>query len=206
MWRDRLSILWQVCKRMRWRQLGLLTLLLGGLLGLGGGLVFLHQLTVATAAICIAIPPSPSPSETTRQITIDIQGAVQQPGVYHVLSTARMQDGIQAAGGFSDKADTSYVARQLNLSTSLQDEEKIYIPFAAEVTAAPEHTVSSANDLPLVSINTADAVALDALPGVGAKRAEQIISNRPYQSIEDLVTKKILSTAVFADIKQLISL
>jgi competence ComEA-like helix-hairpin-helix protein len=42
-----------------------------------------------------------------------------------------------------------------------------------------------------IDINTANATALMRLPGVGEARAEKIISNRPYNSIEDLKTKKI---------------
>lgn len=42
-----------------------------------------------------------------------------------------------------------------------------------------------------VDINTASKEDLMKLPGVGEKKAEKIISNRPYSSIEDLKTKKI---------------
>lgn len=42
-----------------------------------------------------------------------------------------------------------------------------------------------------VDINTASKEDLMKLPGVGEKKAERIISNRPYSSIEDLKTKKI---------------
>jgi len=42
-----------------------------------------------------------------------------------------------------------------------------------------------------IDINTASKEDLMKLPGVGEVRAEKIISNRPYASLEDLKAKKI---------------
>lgn len=58
----------------------------------------------------------------------------------------------------------------------------------------------------LVDINSADAKALDALPGVGAVRAKAIIVGRPYADKQDLVTRKILPASVFTAIQDRIAL
>ena len=58
----------------------------------------------------------------------------------------------------------------------------------------------------LISINTADNKSLETLPGIGEKRASDIIANRPYSRINELVTKKVLSQNQFEAIKDLISI
>jgi DNA uptake protein ComE-like DNA-binding protein len=52
-----------------------------------------------------------------------------------------------------------------------------------------------------VNINTATAVELDALPQIGEKRSEAIIKNRPYKTTDELVSKKVLTKAVYDKIK-----
>jgi hypothetical protein len=38
----------------------------------------------------------------------------------------------------------------------------------------------------IVNVNTASAKELESLPGVGSSRADEIIANRPYSSVDDL--------------------
>ena len=45
----------------------------------------------------------------------------------------------------------------------------------------------------LVDVNSATEAKLDILPKVGAVTAQKIISSRPYGTIEDLVSKKVLT-------------
>ena len=47
-----------------------------------------------------------------KKITVDIEGAVQKPGVYDLASDARIQDALIAARGLSDKADREKVCRE----------------------------------------------------------------------------------------------
>ena len=48
-----------------------------------------------------------------------------------------------------------------------------------------------------MDINGATERQLDELPGIGPVRAKAIIAGRPYADLQDLVTKKVLSQAVF---------
>ena len=58
----------------------------------------------------------------------------------------------------------------------------------------------------LVDVNSADAKALDALPGVGPVRAKAIIAGRPYTDKQELVDRKILPGNVFTAIQDRIAL
>jgi|SRR5690242_12613672 DNA uptake protein ComE-like DNA-binding protein len=53
----------------------------------------------------------------------------------------------------------------------------------------------------LIDINSAPKAQLDALPGIGAARAEAIIKNRPYNGKDDLVQRKIIPENVYNGIK-----
>jgi competence protein ComEA len=67
--------------------------------------------------------------------------------------------------------------------------------------------VPKGNEINLkVNINTSVIEELDQLPGIGPTYAQKIIDNRPYSSIEDLLTKKILKKSAYTQIKDLVSL
>lgn len=53
----------------------------------------------------------------------------------------------------------------------------------------------------LVNVNTATSSELDALPGVGPVTAGKIIINRPYRSVDELLSKNAVSSKVFSQIK-----
>ncbi len=60
--------------------------------------------------------------------------------------------------------------------------------------------------LALADINTSSATDIaKTLPGIGDKTAPKIVAGRPYATPQDLVTKKVLTAAQFAKIKDLIT-
>jgi len=56
-----------------------------------------------------------------------------------------------------------------------------------------------------ININTASEAQLDTLYGIGPVRAGKIIANRPYSSIEELVSKKVLGESTLEKIKDQIT-
>lgn len=133
-------------------------------------------------------------------IMVDISGAVVKPGVYSLSSDSRVQDAVIKAGGFAEDADRMEIARSINLAEKITDGEKIYIPFNGETLGAMTGATGK------VSLNKATSNDLDQLPGIGPVTAEKVISNRPYQKIEDLLSKKVVSQSVFEKIKEKIGL
>ncbi len=142
-----------------------------------------------------------------KTLSVDVSGAVNKPGVYQLKEGSLIQNAIAMAGGFADSASKEYISKTLNLAQKLSDGSKIYIPLEGEQVSAPQSSgaVAGASTQAQVNINTASESDLDALPGIGPVTASKIISSRPYQTIDDLVAKKVVSASVFAKIKDQIT-
>lgn len=143
--------------------------------------------------------------DETSSIYVDVGGAVAHPGIYPLQEGERMATALEAAGGLTSDADRNYVNASLNLSAKLKDEQKIYVPFMGERIETDSLTnqtasITTRNDN-LVSINSAAETELDELPKIGPATAQKIIDGRPYTTIDELVSKKIIGEAVFAEIK-----
>lgn len=148
-------------------------------------------------------------SDVSKEISVDVEGGVQKPGVYSLKEGLRVQDALIASGGLSSKADREYVAQHFNLAQKLTDGAKIYIPKKGEVVASAAQNYNS-NDVSgfaasdntrLININSATLDQLDTLPKVGPVTAQKIISGRPYASKDELVSKKILTQKTFEGLK-----
>lgn len=147
------------------------------------------------------------PVPTDKPIVVHITGAVPRPGVYALPQGARIQDGISAAGGFLAEAEKT----SINLAQSLEDGEKLDIPFlegASPVLATPVPEVVSATS-ELVNINTASIAELDTLPGIGPTTAQKIIDyrdqNGPFLSTEDIINVSGIGPASYERFKDMIT-
>jgi len=167
-------------------------------LGLGGG-------TNEVMAVC------PEVASQAAQLVANISGAVKKPGVYTLDAGARLSDLVAQAGGFVTSADALYVSKEINLAQVLSDGDKIYIPDEAEdllgktnENLAVEGATggkTAGNTAGLISLNQASQEELESLSGIGEKRAEEIIANRPYQTIEELVEKEVVTENLWNEIK-----
>ncbi len=141
------------------------------------------------------------------KIKADIEGAVINPGVYEMIIGSRVDDLLIAAGGLASSADRVWIAKSLNRAAKLVDGGKLYIPKVADNITNSNAVLGSTDNInskAKIDINSASIAELDSLPGVGQTTAVKIISGRPYQTIEELKTKKIVGNALFEKIKDLI--
>jgi competence protein ComEA len=72
---------------------------------------------------------------------------------------------------------------------------------AATTKPAPVAQTAPAPKAGMVDINAATAADLKALPGMTDSDAAKIVQGRPYKDPSDLTSKKILSDAEYAKIK-----
>lgn len=146
-------------------------------------------------------------------ITVDVSGAVENPGIYRLGVNTRVADAIEQAGGLSKQADLIFVQNKLNLAQKLIDGEKIIIPFEKEtsevvVVDSDEAAIISGSEggNNLISINDASLKELQTLTGIGEVRAQAIIDGRPYTSLKQLVEKSVITENSFEKIKDSIGL
>lgn len=141
---------------------------------------------------------SPPPT-TGGELVVHVVGQVVRPGLVRLRQGARVADAIAAAGGTRQGSDLA----ALNLARLVVDGEQIRVPKPGETpgpgsapgagasgTGAAGGSGSPGGSGAPVSLNSADAAALDALPGVGPVLAQRIIDWRTehgrFSSVDEL--------------------
>lgn len=145
------------------------------------------------------------PAPTQSPIMVHVNGAVNKVGLYALPLGSRVNDAIQAAGGFTDNANIDV----LNLAKTLEDGELVYVPELGSPGQAPIQPGMDSSPLILVNINIAELEQLDTLPEIGPKTAQNIIdyrnANGPFESIEDIQNVPGIGQVTFDKIKELIT-
>ncbi|HEV2529749.1 MAG TPA: ComEA family DNA-binding protein [Thermomicrobiales bacterium] len=166
-----------------------------------------------------------------RTVTVMVDGAVLGPGTFELPPGARLHHAIDAAGGTLTDAQLG----DLNMARLLVDGERITVPrvelasvgtppavvFPADAGGlsttdgdepvaegtSPVATVQSTDAL--VNINTADAVTLEALPGIGPALAARIITYRTdhgaFISVDQLDDVSGISPRMVDELRELIT-
>jgi competence protein ComEA len=182
---------------------------------LGSGISFL----LAGLIFLIAFQPRGTPIQlnprpTVGPIVVSVQGLVQNPGIYSLPESARVDDAIQAAGGFLSGADRN----EINLAARLHDEQQIVVygqnaerpsSTANPVEESTTNSVQTTIDYP-ININTATSEQLQKLPGIGPTRAEAILQyraqNGDFTNIDEIQNVDGIGSSTFDQIKSLISI
>ncbi|HEV2641958.1 MAG TPA: ComEA family DNA-binding protein [Candidatus Elarobacter sp.] len=152
----------------------------GGAAGVAPGASAALQVAPVVAGGDPSAVVSPTVGSSPAQVVVDVVGAVRRPGVYRLPSGARVQSAVARAGGMTPRADLTAV----NLAAPLADGEQVVVAARGAAAAA-----TGGAGAPL-SLNTATAEQLDALPGVGPVTAQKIIDYRQqhggFTSVADL--------------------
>lgn len=139
--------------------------------------------------------PFAEPVVTTappKPVVVHVTGAVASPGVYQLTSADRMFNLVEAAGGFLQTADEG----ALNLAQTLMDGTHVCVPEVdAEETAMcrtqPIQVQSSQTATALIDPNTASAIELERLNGIGPAMSAGIVEwreqNGEFRTAEDLL-------------------
>jgi competence protein ComEA len=155
-------------------------------------------------------PPAPAPGATPSPaalILIDVAGWVRRPGVYEFTEGSRVIDAVQAAGG----ARPGAFLQSLNLAAPLVDGTQILVPKEGAPPPAPVggEVGGGVSTGGLVNVNTATAIDLETLPGVGEVIAQAIIDyrtqNGPFSSVDQLLDVTGIGDATLENIRELVT-
>ena len=155
-----------------------------------------HEIALAPTELTV--------TESVAQITVDVAGAVTNPGVYTLPANSRVTDAIKAAGDKLKGADLS----DINLARIVKDGEQIYIyppsKGGSSVRISPQRV--KAKSTGPFALNRASAKDLESLDGIGPVLAARIIAyrnqNGPFLTVEDLLKVSGIGAAKFAQFKE----
>ena len=111
---------------------------------------------------------------------------------------------IGATSFISKGTRRDFCEKNINMAELVKDGQKIYIPYVQDTNTQqgyPEASMTSKK----ISINSASIAELDTLWGIGSTRAESIVKNRPYGSIDELITKGVLTKSLVDRNRDLLS-
>jgi competence protein ComEA len=148
-------------------------------------------------------PPELLVTESIAQVTVDVAGAVNAPGVYSLPINSRVIDAIKAAGNTLKGADVS----DINLARIVKDGEQVYIyppgKAGSSVRTSTQRAKTRASGP--IALNRASTKELETLDGIGPVLAARIVSyrsqNGPFLTVEDLLKVSGIGAAKFAQFK-----
>jgi competence protein ComEA len=151
----------------------------------------------------------PAPAASSGTIVVSVTGHVRHPGVVTVPARARVADAITAAGGALDDSDLT----GLNLAALLTDGSSIVVLGSgggAVTVGSTSAAGTGGGDTAKISLNTADAAALQTLSGVGPVTAAAIIAYRtehgPFTELAQLQEVSGIGPATFARLEPHVTL
>lgn len=141
---------------------------------------------------------------STTAFAVHVSGWVAMPGVVRLRDGAIVADAVAAAGGALEGA----LLDSVNLAAPVLAGDHVHIPGPGEAESGANPAAPGGDDSGPISLNRADAAALETLPGVGPVIAERIVahreSNGPFESVDDLLEVPGIGEAKLASIRDLV--
>jgi competence protein ComEA len=166
--------------------------------------VWRHAAAGSPAPLRVApiAPARGSPPVAARRLVVDVVGAVRRPGLVRLQEGSRVADAIARAGGLARGAERAAV----NFAAPVSDGQQVLVPQRGVAVGAPAGAVSSSSGP--VSLSSATAEQLDALPGVGPVTAEKIVAYRQqhgaFRSVDELDAISGIGPSRIADLRALV--
>lgn len=175
------------------------------LLIVGVGLLVLSSFVVFRGSSKEVIAAPQIPIEISiPEVTVDVAGAVNNPGVYSLPAQSRVIDALRAAGNSVTGSDLS----DLNLARVVKDGEQIYVNPTVR-TINGKRIIKKVVPRGPININRASAKEFDGLAGIGPVIAKRIVEyrriNGPFMTIEDLQKVSGIGSAKFEELKSKVS-
>lgn len=150
------------------------------------------------------LPPETDPVIPT-SVMIDVKGAVKKEGLYELPAGSRINDAIEAAGGFLPEADS----RSINLAVIVLDESSVYVPKQGEESVELAAAAPGGSAEPgLINLNSASEDELTELPGIGPAKAAAIVAHRtengPFKTTDQLMDVTGIGEKSFEQLKELV--
>lgn len=168
------------------------------------------EASIPFASTTVSASPTSATAPEPEVLVVHVAGAVASPGIHRLPLGARVADAIAAAGGITSAADTT----RINLAAPVADGERVYVLAAGEASpplvagGASPGAGGSATAGP-VNLNTADAAALEELPGVGPATAAAILEHRgkvgAFTSVEQLLDVPGIGEAKLEALRDLVT-
>ena len=175
------------------------------LLIIGVGLLVLSSFVVFRGSSKEVIAAPQIPIEISiPEVTVDVAGAINNPGVYSLPAQSRVIDALRAAGNSVTGSDLS----DLNLARVVKDGEQIYVNPTVR-TVNGKRIIKKVVPRGPININRASAKEFDGLAGIGPVIAKRIVEyrriNGPFMTIEDLQKVSGIGSAKFEEFKSKVS-
>ena len=141
-----------------------------------------------------------------KSIYVHLTGAVEKEGLFELKEGARLNDLILMAGGLKDDVDMA----KINLSMILSDQMRLHLARLGEEVEINSNNFSqnqAQNQSSQVNINQADQEELMTLPGIGEKKAKDIMTyrkNKSFETIEEIMQVSGIGEKSFEKLKDLI--
>lgn len=171
--------------------------------------------TTTAGAAALADPRPAGTTSTVAPFFVQVAGQVRRPGVYQVPAGSRVFEVIELAGGVTEEADE----QALPLAAAVTDGCRIVVPSLGDPTpvegvvtgfgGGPSFAPGSSQDPVRLSLSTATAEQLEALPGIGPKTAERITAYReehgPFATVDDLDAVPGIGPATVENLRDLVT-